>query len=52
VTFTTNDLRQLGIGYNIAHRDRPLPLVNSYVDRLKLPILADDGNTIVWKVPA
>ena len=52
VTFTTNDLRQLGIGYIVAHRDRPLPLVNSYVDRLKLPILADDGNTVVWKVPA
>lgn len=51
VTFTVKDLQALGIGYIVAHRDRPMPKVYDYVTNLFLPVLADDGTTIVWRVP-
>jgi hypothetical protein len=50
-TFTATDLQTLDIGYVVAHRDRPVPTVTSHIEDLGLPVLADDGNTIVWKVP-
>jgi hypothetical protein len=50
ITFGVNDLRSLGIGYVVAHRDTPMPRVFDYVQNFQLPVLADDGNTIVWKV--
>lgn len=50
-TFTPTDLRQLGIGYVVYHRDRPRPAAFDYLSRLGLPVLADDGTVIVWKVP-
>jgi len=44
-------LRAGGIAFVVYHRDRPLPQVEPYLDRLSLPVLADDGTVIVWKVP-
>ena len=49
-TFTAADLRALHIGYIVAHRDRPRPEAVAYIESLGLPVLADDGNVIVWKV--
>lgn len=51
VTFGVDDLRQLGIGYVVYHRDIPVPEVLRYVKALDLPVLADDGTVVVWKVP-
>jgi len=51
-TFTAQDLRDLDIGYVVAHRDRPVPRAYDYVESLDLPVLADDGTTVVWRVPA
>ena len=51
VTFGVDDLRQLGIGYVVYHRDIPVPEVLHYVEALDLPVLADDGTVVVWKVP-
>jgi hypothetical protein len=50
-TFGAVDLRALGIGYVVYHRDRPRPAAFDYLSRLGLPVLADDGTVIVWKVP-
>jgi hypothetical protein len=50
-TFGAADLRALGIGYVVYHRDRPRPAVLDYLTRLGMPVLADDGTVIVWKVP-
>jgi hypothetical protein len=52
VTFGPQDLRNLGIGYVVGHRDLGQADVFSYMANLHMPVLADDGNTIVWKVPA
>lgn len=49
-TFDRDDLRQLGIGYVVYHRDRPQPRALEYVATLGLEVLADDGTVIVWKV--
>lgn len=51
VTFNTKDLSDLGIGYLVMHRDRYFPAVYDYIQKLNLPVLADDGTVIVWKVP-
>lgn len=48
-TFSASDLLELGIGYVVAHRDRPVPQAFAYVEALRLPVLADDGNTVVWR---
>ncbi|HET7489828.1 MAG TPA: hypothetical protein VFJ85_18010 [Acidimicrobiales bacterium] len=50
-TFGVDDLRRQGIGYVVYHRDRPWPQAYDYLSRLGLPVLADDGTTIAWKVP-
>jgi hypothetical protein len=50
VTFGVANLKELGIGYVVAHRDEPQPDVFDYMQNLHMPVLADDGNTIVWKV--
>lgn len=49
--FTAGDLRALGIGYVVYHRDDPAPRALEYLRRLDLPVLADDGTVIIWKVP-
>jgi hypothetical protein len=49
--FTTDDLRQAGIGYVVYHRDKPRPAAEAYLADLHLPVLADDGTVLVWKVP-
>ena len=49
-SFGADDLRALGIGYVVYHRDRPRPAAAAYIERLGLPVLADDGTVIVWKV--
>ena len=50
ITFNVKDLQRLGIGYVVAHRDRPQPDAFAYMQDLHMSVLADDGNTIVWKV--
>jgi len=50
-TFTADDLRRAGIGYVVYHRDRPRPAAGAYLADLHLPVLADDGTVLVWKVP-
>jgi Dolichyl-phosphate-mannose-protein mannosyltransferase len=50
-TFDAADLRSVGIGYIVYHRDRPQPRLYAYVESLRLPILADDGEVLVWRVP-
>jgi hypothetical protein len=50
-TFGADDLRALGIGYVVYHRDRPRPAAFDYLNTLGLPVLADDGTVLVWKVP-
>jgi hypothetical protein len=49
-TFDRRDLEALGIGYVVYHRDDPVPAALAYLQRLDLPVLADDGNVIVWRV--
>lgn len=49
-TFTVDDLRELGIGYVVYHRDRPWPAAYAYLSGLGLPVLADDGTIVAWKV--
>lgn len=49
-TFRPEDLRRLGIGYVVYHRDRPQPRAFDYVSNLGLEVLADDGTVIAWKV--
>ncbi len=49
-TFTADDLRALGIGYVVYHRDRPWPAAFAYLSGLGLPVLADDGTIVAWKV--
>jgi hypothetical protein len=50
-TFSAADLRQAGIGYVVYHRDRPRPAALVHLSELGLPVLADDGTVLVWKVP-
>jgi hypothetical protein len=50
-TLTADDLRQAGIGYVVYHRDDPRPAVEAYLSDLHLPVLADDGTVLVWKIP-
>jgi hypothetical protein len=50
-TFTVDDLRRTGIGYVVYHRDDPRPAAEAYLAELELPVLADDGTVLVWKVP-
>ena len=50
-TFTTSDLRALGIGYVVYHRDQADALAYRYIARLGMPLLTDDGEVVVWKVP-
>jgi hypothetical protein len=51
-TFTAGDLARLGIGWVVYHRDRPFPDVLAYIQRLGLPVVADDGTTVVYGVPS
>lgn len=49
-TFDAAALRRQGIGYVVYHRDRPWPDAFTYLSGLGLPVLADDGTIVVWKV--
>lgn len=49
-TFDAGDLRALGIGFVVYHRDPPLPAVLEHLEGLGLEVLADDGGIVVWKV--
>jgi hypothetical protein len=49
--FGPGDLRALGIGYVVYHRDRALPAAEQYFRLLNLPVLADDGTVLVWRIP-
>jgi hypothetical protein len=51
-TFNAADLRAIGISFVVYHRDRPKPDVLRYIEGLKLEPLADDGDVVVWHVPA
>ena len=48
--FDADDLRRLGIGYVVYHRDRPEPKAYEYLDTLGLERLSDDGTVLAWKV--
>jgi len=48
--FDAVDLADLGIGYVVYHRDVSEPAVLRHLEGLGLPVLADDGTVIVWKV--
>lgn len=50
-SFGVADLRRLGIGFVVTHRDRPRPAVEDYLAGLGLPVLADDGTVVVRSVP-
>jgi hypothetical protein len=50
-TFTAAELRRLGIGFVVYHRGLPYPGVETYLRSLGLPVLADDGTVLVWRVP-
>ncbi|MGH9008849.1 MAG: hypothetical protein ACRDYF_03275 [Acidimicrobiia bacterium] len=50
-TFSAADLRQAGIGYVVYHRDRPREAALVHLSELRMPVLADDGTVLVWKVP-
>ena len=50
-TFGVDDLRALGIGFVVYHRDRPFPAVFDHLSGLGLPVVADDGVVLVWRVP-
>jgi hypothetical protein len=50
ITFGLADLQKLGIGYVVGHRDESPPDAYTYMNNLHMSVLADDGNTIVWKV--
>ena len=50
-TFSTGELRQAGIGYVVYHRDRPREAALFHLSELEMPVLADDGTVLVWKVP-
>lgn len=49
--FGAEELRRLGIDFVVYHRDRPQPAALAYLESLRLPVLADDGIVVVWKVP-
>jgi hypothetical protein len=49
-TFGRSDLEALGIDFVVYHRDDPVPRALRYIQSLDLPVLADDGTVIVWKV--
>lgn len=49
--FDAAELRRSGIGYVVYHRDRPRPAAEAYLGELRMPVLADDGTVLVWKVP-
>jgi len=49
--FDATELQQAGIGYVVYHRDQPRPRAEAYLAGLHLPVLADDGTVVVWKVP-
>ena len=50
-TFDAFDLRRAGIGYVVYHRNEGRPAAFAYLNGLHLPVLADDGTVLVWKVP-
>ncbi|MDQ2649563.1 MAG: hypothetical protein M3Z03_08405, partial [Actinomycetota bacterium] len=50
--FGVEELAGAGIGYVVYHRDIPIPAARDHLESLGLPVLADDGTVIVWRVPA
>jgi Dolichyl-phosphate-mannose-protein mannosyltransferase len=51
-TFDAFDLRRAGIGYVVYHRNEGRPAALAYLSGLHLPVLADDGTVLVWRVPS
>lgn len=51
-TFTVATLRDLGIRYIVYHRDRPQPALFAYVSAFDLPVFADDGTVVIWRIPS
>ena len=51
-TFGVDDLRRERIGYVVYHRDNPQPKALEYITGLHLPVLAEDRDMTVWKVPS
>lgn len=51
-TFTAHDLRAMGIGWVVYHRDVPMPDALAYLQTLGLQGAADDGQVVVWRVPS
>ena len=49
-SFRSDDLRRLGIGFVVYHRDRPQPRAFEYLKGLGLTTLDDDGTVVVWRV--
>lgn len=49
--FTWSDLHRLGIRFVVLHRDHGLLAAEDYLATLRLPLFADDGDIVVWKVP-
>lgn len=52
LSFTSADLAGVGIGFVVYHRDAPEPTLYDHLESLALPVLADDGTVIVWRVPS
>jgi hypothetical protein len=50
-TFTVEDLRVLGIGFVVCHREPAAERACSYLAGLRLPVLAEGDGIIAWKVP-
>jgi len=51
-TFGIDDLRRERVDYVVYHRDNPQPKALEYITRLHLPVLAEDREMTVWKVPS
>lgn len=51
-TFDRRDLEALDIDFVVYHRDDAAPAALAYLRSLQLPVLADDGTVIAWKVPS
>lgn len=49
--FEPADLRAAGIGFVVYHRDHVRIRSLGYFLHLGMPVLADDGTVLVWKVP-
>ncbi len=49
--FSWHDLNRLGIRFVVLHREHAPAAPENYLSTLRLPVLADNGDMVVWKVP-